>query len=107
MYFCGINQTDRADTRKNIIKLQKIKTMKLKVNEAIARSEANGKKVLKKDIAARLFPGVSESAQQVNMTNLCNGTTKRILPEWVVILCEMLDCTADYLFGREGASDEK
>ena len=43
--------------------------MKLKVNEAIARSEANGKKVLKKDIAARLFPGVAESAQQVNMTN--------------------------------------
>ena len=52
--------------------------MKLRVNEAIARSEANGKKVLKKDIAARLFEGASESAQQVNMTNLCNGTTKRI-----------------------------
>ena len=40
--------------------------MKLRVNEAIARSEANGKKVLKKDIAARLFEGASESAQQVN-----------------------------------------
>lgn len=73
--------------------------MKLKVNEAIARSKANGKKVLKKDIAARLFPGVADSAQQVNMTNLCNGTTKRIVPEWVVIICEMLDCSADYLFG--------
>jgi hypothetical protein len=85
----------------------KNRTMKLKVNEAIARSEANGKKVLKKDIAARLFPGVTESAQQVNMTNLCNGTTKRIVPEWVVILCEMLDCTADYLFGMEGGNDEK
>ena len=53
--------------------------MKLRVNEAIARSEANGKKVLKKDIAARLFEGASESARQVNMTNLCNGTTKRIV----------------------------
>ena len=50
--------------------------LRLRVNEAIARSEANGKKVLKKDIAARLFEGASESAQQVNMTNLCNGTTK-------------------------------
>lgn len=81
--------------------------LKLRVNEAIARSEANGKKVLKKDIAARLFEGASESAQQVNMTNLCNGKTKRIVPEWVVIICEMLDCTADYLFGMEGGSNEK
>ena len=58
--------------------------MKLRVNEAIARSEA-----------------ASESAQQVNMTNLCNGTTKRILPEWVLIICEMCGCSADYLFGLE------
>ena len=79
--------------------------LRLRVNEAIARSE--GKKVLKKDIAARLFEGASKSAQQVNMTNLCNGTTKRIVPEWVVIICEMLDCTADYLFGMEGGSNEK
>lgn len=79
----------------------KINNMKLRVNEAIARSEANGKKVLKKDVAARLFEGASESAQQVNMTNLCNGTTKRIVPEWVVIICEMCGCSADYLFGME------
>lgn len=79
----------------------KINNMKLRVNEAIACSEANGKKVLKKDIAARLFEGASESAQQVNMTNLCNGTTKRIVPEWVVIICEMCGCSADYLFGLE------
>ena len=75
--------------------------MKLRVNEAIARSEANGKKVLKKDIAARLFEGASESAQQVNMTNLCNVTTKRVVTEWVVIICEMCGCSADYLFGME------
>lgn len=75
--------------------------MKLRVNEAIARSEANGKKVFKKDIAARLFAGASEAAQQVNMTNLCSGVTKRILPEWVVIICEMCGCSADYLFGLE------
>lgn len=80
--------------------------LRLRVNEAIARSEANGKR-FEKDIAARLFEGASESAQQVNMTNLCNGTTKRIVPEWVVILCEMLDCTADYLFGMEGGNNEK
>lgn len=81
--------------------------LRLKVNEAIARSEANGKKVLKKDIAARLWDGSSDAAQQVNMTNLCNGTTKKISPEWVVVLCEMLDCTAGYLFGLEGGDNEK
>lgn len=73
--------------------------MQLRVNEAIARSAMNGKKVFKKDIAARLFEGASESAQQVNMTNLCNGKTKRIVPEWVVIICDMCGCSADYLFG--------
>lgn len=75
--------------------------MTFKINEAIAQSEANGKKVLKKDIAARLFPGVSKSAQQVNMSNLCNGTTKRIAPEWVNIICEMCGCTPNYLFGYD------
>lgn len=73
--------------------------LRLKVKEAIARSEANGKKVLKKEIAARLWDGSNEQARQVNMTNLVNGTTKKISPDWVVTLCEMLNCTADYLFG--------
>lgn len=73
--------------------------LRLRVNEAIARAQTNGKKIFKKDVAARLWEGSNEQAQQVNMTNLVNGTTKRISPEWVVVLCQMLDCTADYLFG--------
>jgi DNA-binding Xre family transcriptional regulator len=73
----------------------------LRVSEAIARAQTNGKKVYKKDVAARLWEGSTESSQQVNMTNLCNGTTKKIAPEWVDILCEMLDCTPNYLFGYE------
>lgn len=72
--------------------------MKLRINEAILRSEMNGKKVFKKDIAARIFPGVSVAAQQVNFTNLCQGKTKRVAPEWVLIICEMCDCTPNYLF---------
>lgn len=72
---------------------------RLRVNEAIARSQQKGNKVFKKDVAARLWEGSTESSQQVNMTNLCNGTTKKINPDWVDILCEMLDCTPNYLFG--------
>lgn len=75
--------------------------MQLRINEAIARAASHGKKVLKKDIAARLFPGVAEAAQQVNFTKLCNGKTKRFLPEWVLIICEMCDCTPNYLFNYQ------
>lgn len=74
---------------------------RLRVNEAIARSQQNGNKVFKKDVAARLWEGSTESSQQVNMTNLCNGTTKKINPDWVDILCEMLGCTPNYLFGYD------
>lgn len=73
--------------------------MTLRIEEAIARAKANGTKVLKKDIAAKLWPDSVESAQQVNMTKLCNGRTASIKLEWVVVVCEMTGCTADFLFG--------
>jgi DNA-binding Xre family transcriptional regulator len=72
--------------------------MKLRISEAILRSEMNGKNVFKKDIAARIFPGLSEAAPPVNFTNLCQGKTKRVAPQWVLIICEMCDCTPNYLF---------
>lgn len=75
--------------------------VRLRINEAIALSEIRGRKVLKKDIAAALFPRASQTTQQVNMTNLVSGETKRIKPEWVVIICKMCGCTADFLFGLE------
>ena len=78
-----------------------VEMTKLRVNEAIARAQTAGIKVYKKEVAARLWEGRTESAQQVNMTNLCNGTTKQIRPEWVVIICEMSNCTPNYLFGYE------
>lgn len=71
----------------------------LKVNEAIARAEMNGKKILKKDLAAKIWANSRPEAQAVNMTNLCNGTTKRVDPEWIVIICRELGCTSDFLFG--------
>lgn len=73
--------------------------MTLRIEAAIARAKENGKKVLKKDIAAKLWPDSVESAQQVNMTKLCSGRTASIKPEWVVVVCEMTGCTLDFLFG--------
>lgn len=75
--------------------------MKIRINEAIARCRQRGHKVFKKDIAARLFPNVSEAAQKINIKNICTGRTKRLTPEAVCIICEMCDCTPNFLFGYE------
>lgn len=79
-----------------------METVKLRINEAIGRAQTNGINVLKKDIASRIWHDSKESTQQVNMTNLCKGRTRKINPEWVIIICEMCGCTPNYLFGYEG-----
>ena len=71
----------------------------MRIEQSIARAKDQGKKIMKKDVAARLWPNSSPAAQQVNMTTLCSGKTTRIAPEWVNIICEMTGCTADFLFG--------
>lgn len=71
----------------------------LKLNEAFAMATVKGKKVFKKEVAAKLWADSTPTTQQVNMTSLCNGTTKSIQIDWVITICEMLDCTADFLFG--------
>lgn len=71
----------------------------IRIEQAIARAKEQGNKVLKKDIAARLWPDSAPVAQQVNMTALCNGKTNKINSDWVAIICEMIGCTADFLFG--------
>lgn len=75
--------------------------MALKVNEAIARSEMNGKKILKKDLAAKIWPNSKPEAQAVNMTNLASGVTKKVNPEWIVTICRETGCSADFLLGIE------
>lgn len=71
----------------------------LRIEEAIARAKQQGGKVLKKDVAARLWPDSTEVARQVNMSRLCAGKTPRINIDWVVTICEMTGCSADFLFG--------
>ena len=75
--------------------------MALKVNEAIARSEMNGKKILKKDLAAKIWPNSKPEAQAVNMTNLASGVTKKVNPEWIVTICRETGCSAGFLLGIE------
>lgn len=73
----------------------------LKVNEAIVRAEINGKKILKKDLAAKIWANSRPEAQAVNMTNLCSGITQKVNPDWIVIICRETGCSADFLLGIE------
>ena len=71
----------------------------MRIEQAIARAKEQGNKVLKKDIAARLWPDRTPEAQQVNMTKLLKGKTARIDPDWIGIICEMTGVSSDFLFG--------
>ena len=73
--------------------------IKLKVNEAIARAESMGKKIYKKDLAAKIWANSKPEAQAVNMTNLCSGNTKKVNPEWLVIISLETGCSIDFLLG--------
>ena len=73
--------------------------MKLRINEALAQAKASGKVILKKELAAKLWPNSTALAQKTNLTNLINGATERVLPEWVRIICKETGCSADYLLG--------
>lgn len=70
-----------------------------RLNEAILKAGLKGKKVFKKDLAAKIWPDSTEAAQQVNMTALCRGKKMKVAPEWVVAICKECECSADFLFG--------
>ena len=73
--------------------------IKIKVNEAIARAESMGKKIYKKDLAAKIWSNSKPEAQAVNMTNLCSGVTKKVNPEWLVIISLETGGSIDFLLG--------
>ena len=71
----------------------------MRIEQALARAKDNGQKVMKKELAALLWPDSSPAAQQVNMTKLCSGKTTKISVDWVAIICGATGCSADFLFG--------
>ena len=66
---------------------------KIKVNEAIARAESLGRKIYKKDLAAKIWPNSKPEAQVVS------GVTKKVNPEWLVVISLETGCSVDYLLG--------
>lgn len=75
--------------------------MKLNIREAFNQASEQGKPVMKKTLAEKLWPESKPVTQQVNMTNLMNGSTKRITVEMVNIICTELNCTPNYLFNEK------
>ena len=71
----------------------------IRIEQALARAKERGNRVMKKELAERIWPASNAETRRVNINRLCSGMTERICPEWVVIICQMLDCSADFLFG--------
>lgn len=75
--------------------------MRFRINEAVALTTVRGKRVKKKDIAAKLFPDSVESTANQNMVNICSGNKKSLSAQQINIICDMCGCSADFLLGRE------
>ena len=75
--------------------------MKIRLNEAIAYAKMNGKEVVKKQLAAKLFPDSTPESQQVNLSYLASGRTKRVTPELIDIICDECGETLELTFDDE------
>lgn len=73
---------------------------KLRIKEAIAYATLHGRSVTRREIAARLFPGRSVNAADVGLSNLINGKTKRIKPEWLTAIADMCGCSVEFLLKK-------
>lgn len=75
--------------------------MVLRINEAFERSKMNGKRILKKELSKKLWPESNEKARLVAMHRLTSGKMIYINPDWVMVLCEELNCDPNFIFGVE------
>lgn len=73
----------------------------LRLELAIALAKERGVDVNKMRLAARLWPESPEDSQRVSINRLIAGKVEKVKPEWIVIICEELQCTADFLLGIE------
>lgn len=75
------------------------------INKAIEkeqkRAEMNGKKFTRTDLAIALWPNADKSSQRMNISKLCNGTTKRITPEMVDTICKVCHVSPNFLYRYE------
>jgi len=74
----------------------------IKLNEAILYASAKaGRKISQKEVGKELFPESSIESQQINLSKLITGKTKRISVITVQRICKKLGVDANFLFDVE------
>ena len=75
------------------------KKIRLRIDEAIEVAKQNGTKVLKKDIAQRIWNSENPKIAGTNMARLVKGTKATVRPEWIATICAMTGVDANFLLG--------
>lgn len=70
-----------------------------KLNEAFAYAKEKGNKIMKRDLAQALWKKSRLKTALANLSNLCNGKTKKVDIEAVPTICATLGVSSDFLFG--------
>lgn len=73
---------------------------RIKLREAIAFAESQGRKIKKKELAERIFNTPNPTAYNI-LNNYNRGYFKRLDKEHVKRICEELDVDANFLFDTE------
>lgn len=73
---------------------------KLRINEAVlAFNSKNEGGISLLYLAKKIWPESETKTQQVSISKLVNGKTRRIEMDWVKIICEETGVSPDFLFG--------
>lgn len=83
----------------------------LRIEEAMGYHEANKNKselsLQKKDLGKLLFKEAKPKTQVVNISNLINGKTSRVAPNWIKLICKATGVDANFLLGIKPMNPKK
>lgn len=75
--------------------------IKLNIERALLDfEEKTGKRMKKKELAAAVWPKLSEGSRITRLSNLIHGKTKRVELSVIKRLCEVLRVGYDYMIGN-------
>lgn len=73
--------------------------MTFRIREAFDYAKSCGRTVKKKDLSVLLWEKSSTATARANFTNLQSGRVRKLEAEKIIIICNYLGVTADYLLG--------
>lgn len=72
--------------------------MMLRIREAFLHAEMKGKKIEKRQLAAKIWPNSTQKSSEQLLQRLMNGKAETIRIDFVQIICNELGCDANFLF---------